>query len=160
MYTGKVAEPKGLLNGLKWKIKGLRYSIPHALRDEKSFLLELLRERVRAERYGTEYVILQLSAKPGGDMYSLYVLCQAAAARCRTSDTVGFHGDGVGLLLPETAKEDVCGIVASIEQTFHERLRRTLGYQSELPEIECKVYYSSFDSGRHSEHKSATEAGR
>lgn len=154
MYTEKVIEPMGLLKGLKWKIKGLRSSIPHTMRDGKSFQLELLRERVRAERYGTGYVILQLSAKPVGDMYSLYVLCQAAAARCRTSDTVGFHGNGVGLLLPETAKEDVPGIVASIEQAFHDRFRRIFGDQRELPEIECKVYFSSLNHGRHAEHQS------
>jgi hypothetical protein len=60
-------------------------------------------------------------------------------------------------LLPETAKEVVPGIVASIEEAFHDRLRQIFGDRRALPEIECKVYFSSLDYSRHPELNGSRE---
>jgi len=146
MSVAPVASRKGLLSGFRSKISSPRTSLSAAVLDEESFRLELVRERVRSERYCLGFVVLELNIVFGNDsnhsgLLGLKALCQAITERSRRSDVVGIHGNGVGLLLPETTREAVPGIVASIERQLHNYLRQYVGADHQLPDLECKVYY-------------------
>ena len=118
------------------------------LLDARQFKRQLLRERARAERTTSTYILLHIWLSHGKSIPKkhndlLNMLAEVVCERTRFTDVAGTHEGGIGLILPDTPREAAWELVCAIEQLFHTRLERRFGWDGPLPEVMCRIHHGS-----------------
>lgn len=67
------------------------------------------------------------------------LLGRIVSKRIRRSDTVGWYGNRIGLILCATTREAVTGVVENIEGLFRSQACRLTRPDQPIPEIACDV---------------------
>jgi lipopolysaccharide/colanic/teichoic acid biosynthesis glycosyltransferase len=117
-----------------------------------TFREQLKREKLRAERSNTPFVLLLLDVctTSGGQenrLRGLEYLAAIVQERTRASDMQGwYHDDGkewVGIILPDTARKGAMHVLEKIEVSFKRRLTEVHSCDGDSMWLVCKMYWYS-----------------
>jgi hypothetical protein len=115
----------------------------HGILARDAFEEQLVRERARADRARSSFALLTFSFS--GPMTEARrheaeaLLCSLIARRSRSIDIKGWHGKGIGLLLPYTAPANVEKVWTNIEELFKKALVSEMSDSLPLPHLRCEV---------------------
>jgi hypothetical protein len=119
------------------------------LADPDAFAREAHRERARAHRTGSAFLVVTLRiatrtgmANQGQRTRLVSLLADVLCRRARISDLVGWRTeDGeFGAILPCTPTAGATCFIEAVERTLQERARRELDLAGLQPELTCRVF--------------------
>jgi hypothetical protein len=114
------------------------------LLSSEAFEEQLVKERARADRSGASLTLLAFSIETPNNgvtkQKALRILASVLVERTRISDTKGWFGDRLGVILPDTSGAQTTSISHPIQETFNKRVHSKLGGRGPLPEVTHEVY--------------------
>lgn len=115
---------------------------------EPEFSLCLAKERARADRDGTTFllVVIDLGEATNGHGMALAMLDDVLGERTRLQDTRGTYKGKVRLILVGALPDMLGAFWADIEHRFRTRWRKEQGQQLPLPRLSYEVYVYPGDS--------------
>lgn len=142
-WIARARDRLGDLWRLKPAVSAWRRPAAPYLLSEQRFNEELLRVRACSDRRGCSIgvVILELidGANRRRNPEMMVLLGRIVSKRIRRSDTVGWYGNRIGVILCGTTREEVTGVVENIEGLFRGQACRLTRLNQSIPEISCDV---------------------
>lgn len=116
---------------------------------KEEFGIQLRKEKLRAERSGSEFVFLVLdfhceAAKNNGNPQCKNCFASVVKKYTRESDTRGYYQDNgrecIGLILPYTDRKGALYVIEKIEDAFNTLTTKKACRNGSEIDIKCKMY--------------------
>ena len=109
-----------------------------------AFEEQLMKERARTDRGGGPFTVLALKidAEPDSEAFiqAAWVLVALLKDRTRLTDTKGWFGDRIGVILPNTTCDKVIHVWPPIQEAFDKRARTESTERVTIPRVSYEVY--------------------
>ena len=112
------------------------------LLSHEAFERELLKERARADRADTFFTVLALRIEDTGHAtpQAVDVLVSVLEERTRITDTRGWFGAHVGVILPCTPADHVASVWYPIQNVFSKRMHSKMAGREPVPKVHYEAY--------------------
>ncbi len=111
---------------------------------QDDFADQLIKERARADRAGASFTLLAFDVEtpPGlnGKAEAMEILASILAKRARVTDTKGWFGNRLGIILPNTPTENADNVVRPIQEQFKKTVVSNSPHASKAPKIAYQAY--------------------
>ncbi len=108
------------------------------------FADQLIKERARADRAGASFTLLAFDVEtpPGlnGKAEAMEILASILVKRARLTDTKGWFGNRLGIILPNTGTENANNVVQPIQELFKKTAVANSPHASTTPKIAYQAY--------------------
>lgn len=123
------------------------------------FQAQLHRERARADRTGSEFVVLTFDVEYGAQLREVETplrntLAESVSQVFRLCDTKGWHiknGGTVGVIMPETTEQEAVEPLRRTERAFARLFKRRFAGEKVPPRLVCMMH--SYPASPNDDHK-------